>query len=546
MARKEAEKTKPAAGRKKPGPVIVTDLPPPPQLKVLKTMTAIRYLKGDDPDLTEETFIVNLCRSYQYLSKGYYVSLLADARDQQVSPSLDMIEDLTHPYAYLRLLREAGIATVELSQVRGRRLAMPRIITPTAESESESTPKDPASAVPMVMQKGRRGSIRYEPMRAQVIEATCIFGKTLDETFARQASAVYRVYPFPLLKIRLLKERKDWKICQLYPVSFNQLQPEELDLLGRMLESDRIGPPQEKEDQSRPWSLACLWDPDDPFSPSDEPELEKFARAAQKQGLLFERIGPKDLNRVGEFDALFLRTLTGIDRYSYLFAQTAESLDMPVIDDPQSIVRCSNKVYLHELFEKNGLPTPKSQTITRQTPARQIQAFGFPLIVKSPDGSFSQAVRKARDMQEYKAISKEMFKRSALLIVQEFIPTAFDWRIGVLDNKILYACRYYMARNHWQIIGRSKKGTMTSGKEEGVRLEEAPQGVRGLALAAAELIGDGLYGVDIKETDDGPVVIEVNDNPDIHCGIEDSAEKEKLYQSVIGTFKKRINERASS
>jgi len=39
-----------------------------------------------------------------------------------------------------------------------------------------------------------------------------------------------------------------------------------------------------------------------------------------------------------------------------------------------------------------------------------------------------------------------------MLLIQSFIPTEFDWRIGIIDNKPLYACRYYMAKNHWQIV----------------------------------------------------------------------------------------------
>ena len=39
---------------------------------------------------------------------------------------------------------------------------------------------------------------------------------------------------------------------------------------------------------------------------------------------------------------------------------------------------------------------------------------------------------------------------------------------------------------------------------------------------AARCIGDGLYGVDLKETKDGVFVIEVNDNPNLDHGWEDS------------------------
>ena len=51
------------------------------------------------------------------------------------------------------------------------------------------------------------------------------------------------------------------------------------------------------------------------------------------------------------------------------------------------------------------------------------------------------------------------------------------------------------------------------------------------ALLAANLIGDGLYGVDMKMTARGPVVIEVNDNPNIDAGAEDSV----LRTSCIGS-----------
>ena len=53
------------------------------------------------------------------------------------------------------------------------------------------------------------------------------------------------------------------------------------------------------------------------------------------------------------------------------------------------------------------------------------------------------------------------------------------------------------------------------------------------ALKAASLIGNGLYGVDLKQTAKGVVVIEVNDNPNIDQGIEDAVLKEGLYRSIV-------------
>ncbi len=52
-----------------------------------------------------------------------------------------------------------------------------------------------------------------------------------------------------------------------------------------------------------------------------------------------------------------------------------------------------------------------------------------------------------------------------------------------------------------------------------------------IGLRAAQLIGDGLYGVDIKENADGIFVVEVNDNPNIDHGVEDHVRKDQVWSS---------------
>ena len=43
------------------------------------------------------------------------------------------------------------------------------------------------------------------------------------------------------------------------------------------------------------------------------------------------------------------------------------------------------------------------------------------------------------------------------------MPTDYDWRIGVLDGEPLFACKYKMARGHWQIIKHEADGKYTEG-----------------------------------------------------------------------------------
>jgi carboxylate-amine ligase len=162
-------------------------------------------------------------------------------------------------------------------------------------------------------------------------------------------------------------------------------------------------------------------------------------------------------------------------------------------------------------------------------------------VLKLPDGSFSAAVHKIATRDEFRRRASEMFRRSPLLIAQEFLPTEFDWRVTVLGGRLLFAARYHMARGHWQI--RSEvKGTERYGRVEAVPREQAPRRVVALALRAAALIGDGLYGVDLKETANGPVVIEINDNPNLDVGYEDAADGSAIYEDLVEYFARRVEE----
>ncbi|MGH8115295.1 MAG: RimK family alpha-L-glutamate ligase, partial [Rhodanobacteraceae bacterium] len=70
-----------------------------------------------------------------------------------------------------------------------------------------------------------------------------------------------------------------------------------------------------------------------------------------------------------------------------------------------------------------------------------------------------------------------------------------------------------------------------------------PRPVMQAALRAANLIGNGLYGVDLKQNAQGVYVIEVNDNPNIEAGVEDLATRDTLYHTLLGEFVQRLEQR---
>ena len=109
-----------------------------------------------------------------------------------------------------------------------------------------------------------------------------------------------------------------------------------------------------------------------------------------------------------------------------------------MIDDSNSIIRCTNKVYLAELLHGNGVPTPKTVIISSVKDLDPLEAqLSYPMVLKIPDGSFSRGVAKVADRAELERMVRGMLEDSDLILAQEFMYTDYDWRVGVLDGEPL-------------------------------------------------------------------------------------------------------------
>jgi glutathione synthase/RimK-type ligase-like ATP-grasp enzyme len=100
-----------------------------------------------------------------------------------------------------------------------------------------------------------------------------------------------------------------------------------------------------------------------------------------------------------------------------------------------------------------------------------------------------------------------------------------------------------MARGHWQIAKQQKDGGLSFGGTNTIAVEQAPREIIDVAVKCARLIGDGLYGIDLKQNERGVFVIEINDNPSIDTDYEDSILKDELYRRLIDWFAVRLEKR---
>lgn len=466
------------------------------QLPEVEIVTAREYLTDPRFTDTRNARVYNLCRQYRYQAAGYYVSLLAEARGHRPVPSVTTMRDTV----------------------------------------SQTITKSLSDDIDHLIQQS------LHRITSKEFTISIYFGKNLSKQYDALCRALYTLFESPLLRaFFIFKER--WQLQKVSTISFKDIPAHHMPYVEQFARDYFSGRKVYTSHLTRKlYSIAILVDPKEKSPPSDEKALKKFIHAADKLGLETRIIERDDLSDIVEHDGLFIRATTAVNNFTYQFARKASAEGLVVVDDPLSILRCTNKVYLSELLGRLKVPTPKTLILHRENINLAIPTLGLPLVLKLPDSSFSQGVVKVSSEQDLQDKVKHFFEHSDFIVAQEYIPTDFDWRIGVLGGKAIFACKYFMARNHWQIYNWNASSGQQCGKWETIPVELAPPEAVKYALRATAPIGNGFYGVDIKDYNGTIVVIEVNDNPSLDSGVEDQILKDHLYDSLAAYFLRSIEQ----
>lgn len=439
--------------------------------------------------------VYNLCQSYAYKKLGYYVSLLAEARGQRAFPTVRTIQDLRRSTA-MRLIPDEIQELINTS---------------------------------------------FAPITSDEFTLSVYFGRNTAKRYDRLSKALFNLFQAPLLRFDF-KRRGKWSLKSIKAIGTAEVPESHRSFVAESaILHFRNGKQSSTRKATFRFDMAILHNPNEgDLAPSDPSALKKMIKAASHVGINAQLITHDDSARLLEFDALFIRETTAINHHTYRMARRAEHEGLVVIDDPISILRCTNKVFLAELLQKNRVSVPDTVVLHKENWQTVITELGFPCVLKSPESAFSLGVVKVNDEQELRDHLKKLFTESELIIAQQYMRTDYDWRIGIMDNRGLFACKYHMARGHWQIAHHRENQSTRWGKYETVPIELAPRKVVHAAMKAASLIGDGLYGVDVKQSDNNAYVIEVNDNPNLDSGVEDAILREELYRRIMESFLHRI------
>ena len=337
--------------------------------------------------------LVNLARSYAYQSKGYYASLLAEARGHRVMPTVETMLELREAKLYEHAL-------------------------PELEDELNRC--------------ARRADFQPEGEFKLLV----CFGIARDPRFESFGRLLFDWFRCPALEVTV--EPGTWlSIDRIRPRNITRLANGEAAFLRESLHQHTKREWRDPKARTvAKYDLAVLYDPNEKMPPSSAASIKYMARIAEKLSVDVEPITRRQLAELAEYDGLFIRETTSIDNHTYRFARRAWQEGMPVIDDPISMIRCTNKVFLMELLGQNQVATPPTVMLAEAGDLpKAMDELGLPLVVKIPDGSFSRGVHKVDTPEEFRRIADELFEETDLLLAQKFLPTEFDWRVGILVRR---------------------------------------------------------------------------------------------------------------
>ncbi|MDT0294967.1 RimK family protein [Mesonia ostreae] len=461
-------------------------------------ISAKEYLTNPAYASLKKARVFNLCKKFSYQSKGYYVSLLAEARGHSPLPTVKNLVDL----GALKLVK---IVSEEFDDLIQQSL---------------------------------------KSIKSKEFTLSIYFGQNVAKKYKDLSAMIHRHFQIPFLRVKFIFTNK-WQIQQIKAIEGAEIpedHQESLKLFAQQYFSKK------RYDIARPsktmYDLAILVKDGDIAPPSNAKAIKKFIEIAEKMNFYVEVVTPKDLSRLSSFDALFIRQSTEVMNEAYAFARKAKQENIAIVDEPDAILKCCNKVFMAEALELAGIPAPKTKIVHQENVQAVLDEIQLPCVLKAPDSTFSFGVKKAKTEDEYYQLVKEMLKSSELIIAQEFCPSDYDWRIGMLDGEAFYACRYYMAKGHWQIYNwDAKEKKDQDGNADCLPIEEVPKPILDAAIKATKIMGKGLFGIDVKEIDGKALVIEINDNPNIDADVEDAYYGDKIYTKILEALIKRLNEK---
>lgn len=221
-----------------------------------------------------------------------------------------------------------------------------------------------------------------------------------------------------------------------------------------------------------------------------------------------------------QYDAVIPRIGASITFYDTAVVRQFEMMGTFCINESVAISRSRDKLRSLQLLSRKGVGLPKTGFASRPDKIQDLikNVGGAPLVIKLLEGTQGIGVVLAETNKAAESVIEAFMGLKANILVQEFIEEAkgADIRCFVVGNKVIAAMKRQAGE------GEFRSNLHRGGTAQLVKLTKEE---RATAINAAKIMGLNLCGVDILQSKNGPVVMEVNSSPGLE-GIEKATGKD--------------------
>ncbi|MEX0720823.1 MAG: 30S ribosomal protein S6--L-glutamate ligase [Balneolaceae bacterium] len=244
-------------------------------------------------------------------------------------------------------------------------------------------------------------------------------------------------------------------------------------------------------------------------------------------------------NKIDYLDAIIPRIGASVTFYGTAVVRQFEMMDVFSAVHSQALVRSRDKLRSLQILASAGVGLPKTVFTNYSKEVKTLieSVGGAPLIVKLLEGTQGYGVVLAPTKKAAESMIEAFHSMKARVIVQEFISESkgADIRVFIVDGKVIGAMKR-----------QGKEGEFRSNLHQGgtgtfIKLSKKE---RSAALTAAKAMDLPVAGVDMLQSERGPLILEVNSSPGLE-GIEKTTNK-NIAGAIISYIEKMVKEKHNS
>jgi ribosomal protein S6--L-glutamate ligase len=232
-------------------------------------------------------------------------------------------------------------------------------------------------------------------------------------------------------------------------------------------------------------------------------------------------------------DAIIPRIGASVTFYGAAVIRQFEMMKVFTATSSQSLVRSRDKLRSLQILSGAGLGLPVTAFTNYSKDVTRVieKVGGAPCVLKLLEGTQGIGVVLADTHSAAKSVLEAFNGLQARVIVQQFIKEAggSDIRAFVVDGVIVGAMKR-----------QGKEGEFRSNLHQGgsAKLIELSDEEENAALMATKALGLGIAGVDMLQSDNGPLIMEVNSSPGLE-GIEGATGKD-IAKAIIRYIERNV------